>query len=267
MISVDTLAQYRRDVRARREQIQEADPTPQHLVEMHLPLVIALARRYEGMGVDLLDLIQEGNLGLLHAARKYDPSQDTKFSTYAVFWIREAIQAARAQRMVAVSASKHKYDRLQRLLRLQREMQEETGQAPTLTTLAHEMGTSVATVLALLNLQQGDGAASLDAQAGEQEEDTLANLLEADPRQGPEHLALLHHRNEHLRRLLLLLTKAERMVILLRYGLLDGEEHSYTDIATRTRFGINKIHALEQRALMKMRRVAMLKHMHDFLDG
>jgi RNA polymerase primary sigma factor len=266
MISVDTLAQYRRDVRARREQIQEADPTPQHLVEMHLPLVIALARRYEGMGVDLLDLIQEGNLGLLHAARKYDPSQDTKFSTYAVFWIREAIQAARAQRMVAVSASKHKYDRLQRLLRLQREMQEKTGQAPTLAELAREMGTSVATVLALLTLQQGDGAASLDAQTGEHEEDTLANLLEADLEQGPEHLTFLHHRNEHLRHLLMLLTKAERTVILLRYGILDGEEHPYTDIATRMHISGKKVHSLEQRALLKLRRFATLKHMHDFLD-
>jgi RNA polymerase sigma factor (sigma-70 family) len=168
MIYTDTLIQYQRDVRALREQIQETNPTHQHaLVETNLPLVIALARRYEARGVDLLDLIQEGNLGLLHAVRKYDPLLGAKCSTYAVFWIKEAIQAALAQRMVAVSASKHKYDRLQRLLRLQREMQEKTGQAPTLAELAHEMDTSTATVLALLNLHQGDGAASLDAQTQE----------------------------------------------------------------------------------------------------
>jgi RNA polymerase sigma factor (sigma-70 family) len=266
MISVDILAQYRRDVRALREQVQEADPTPQHLVETNLPLVITLARRYEARGVDLMDLIQEGNLGLLHAVRKYDPSLGAKFSTYAVFWIKEAIQAALAQRMVAVSASKHTYDRLQRLLRLQREMQEKTGQVPTLAELAREMDTSVATVLALLNLHQGDGAASLDAQTGEHEEDTLASLLEADPEQGPEHLAFLHHRNEHLQRLLLLLTKAERTVILLRYGLCDGEAHPYEGIATRMHVSSKKVHSLEQRALLKLRRFATLKHMHDFLD-
>jgi RNA polymerase primary sigma factor len=165
-----------------------------------------------------------------------------------------------------LSASKHKYDRLQSLLRLQREMQEKTGQVPALAELAHEMDTSITTVLALLNLHQGDGAASLDAQAGEHEEDTLASLLEADPEQGPEHLAFLHHRNEHLRHLLLLLTKAERTVILLRYGIGDGEEHTYADIAACTHFGIDKIHSLEQRALMKMRRFALLKQLHDFVD-
>ncbi len=203
---------------------------------------------------------------MLRAARKFDPSLGAKFSTYAVIWIKEAIQAALAQRMVSVSASKYKYERLQRLLRLKRERQEETGQALTLAELAEEMDTTAATVLALLTLQQGDHAASLDAQTGEHEEDTLASLLEADSDQGPEHLAFLHHRNEHLERLLLLLTKAERTVILLRYGLLDGTEHTYEEIERRTHLDVRKVHSLEQRALMKMRRFATLTHVHDFLD-
>jgi RNA polymerase primary sigma factor len=105
MIFTDTFLQYQRDVRALRQHAQKADPAQQQaLIETNLPLVIALARRYEARGVDLMDLIQEGNLGLLRAAQKFDPSLWVKFSTYAVFWIKEAIQAALAQRMVAVSA-------------------------------------------------------------------------------------------------------------------------------------------------------------------
>ena len=264
MISTDTFAQYRRDVRTLRERVQETtDPALQgHLVETNLPLVITVARRYEGRGVDLLDLIQEGNLGLLRAVQKYDPSLGVKFSTYAVFWIKAAIQAALAQRMVSVSASKYTFERLQRLLHIQRERQEQTGHPPTLTELAQEMETTVATILALLTLQQGEQAASLDAQTGEHEEDTLASLLEADP----EHLALLHQRNEQIERLLLLLTRAERTVILLRYGLRDGQPHTYEDIAASMGIGMTLVHTLEERALLKLRRYATLKHVQDFVD-
>jgi RNA polymerase sigma factor (sigma-70 family) len=153
-------------------------------------------------------LIQEGNLGLLRAAQKFDPSLGVQFSTYATFWIKAA----------------------------------------------------------LLTLQQGNAAASLDAQVGEHEEDTLASLLEADPEQGPEQQAFLHQRNDYLRRLLLLLTRAERQVILWRYGLRDGEGHSYEDIARRMHVGSDNVRSLEQRALMKLRRYATLMHIQDFVD-
>jgi RNA polymerase primary sigma factor len=137
---------------------------------------------------------------------------------------------------------------------------------PTLAQLAERMEISAPSALALLDLQQGLYAVSIDTQTGEHEDDTLANSLEADPHQGPEHVALPHTRNEQIRHLLLLLTKAERKVILLRYGILDGEEHTYEEIGRRTHMGERKIHSLEQRALLKMRRVALLKRLQDFVD-
>ncbi len=266
MVFTDTLAQYRHDVRALRERVREVDLDQQQgLVEMNLPLVMTLARRYEGRGVDLMDLIQEGNLGLLRAAQKFDPSLGVQFSTYAWLLVKQGILSALPQRIASVSTSTYTFERVQRLLHLQREMRAETGQEPTLAQLAERMGISVASALALLDMQQGLYAVSLDARIGEHEEDTLANLLEAGPYQDPEHVALLQIRNEHMQRLLKLLTKAERKVILLRYGILDGEAHTYEEIKRRTHLGIEKVHSLEQRALLKMRHVATRKQLRDFI--
>ncbi len=273
MFSTDTFVQYRREVREMRARVQKVDgPTedihPQDLVEAHLPLVMYIARRYEDAGVDLMDLIQEGNMGLMRAAQKFDSSMGVQFSTYAAYWINEAILSALGQRIVSLSASKYKFERLQRLLRTQRKMQEEVGQEATLQELAKEMETSVATVLALLNLQQGMHTMSINKSYGpygDDDEESLADHLEGDPEHTPEHLAFLQSRNEHLQRLLKLLTKPEREVILWRYGLKDGKEYSQGATATRLKKNWDTVVSLEQRALMKMRRVAKLKQLQDFL--
>jgi DNA-directed RNA polymerase sigma subunit (sigma70/sigma32) len=128
------------------------------------------------------------------------------------------------------------------------------------------MEASVAAVLDLFDLQQGMHMASLDVQIGEHEEDTLANLLETDPEQTPEHMTFLQSRNEQIERLLSLLTKEERQVILLRYGLRDGEEQTYGDIVKCMHVGLDRVHTLEQRAILKMRRLAALKQLQDFID-
>jgi RNA polymerase primary sigma factor len=271
MFSVDALVQYRRDIferNPRKANASTQEYSQQNLVEAHLPLVIYIARRYQDAGVDLMDLIQEGNIGLMRAAQKFDPKMGVQFSTYAAYWIKEAILSALGQRIVSVSASKYKFGRLQRLLRTQREMQEEVGQEPTLAQLAKEMETSVATVLALLNLQQGMHTMSINkpyGQYGDDEQESLADHLEDTPEHTPEHLAFLQSRNEHLQRLLKVLTKPEREVILWRYGLKDGKEYSQGATATRLKKNWDTVVSLEQRALMKMRRVARLKHLQDFL--
>src|SRR6266536_902825 len=259
MFSIDSFVQYRREIREMRERVQKADIRQQDLVAAHLPLVIHIARRYEDAGVDLMDLIQEGNIGLMRAAQKFDPSMGVQFSTYAAYWIKEAILSALGQRIVSVAASKYKFGRLQRLLRTQKEMKEEAGQEPNLQELAKEMETSVATVLALFNLQQGMRTASPDVQTGEHEDDVLANTLEANPEHAPEHVAFLKARNEQIQYLLSMLTKAEREVILLRYGLKDGKEQSLNAVATALKKNWDTVAHLEQRALLKMRRLARLK--------
>jgi len=265
-VSTDALRQYRHDITEHIAHSWAASGENQHaLVEAHLPLVISLARRYEGAGIDLLDLIQEGNLGLLRAAHKFDPSLGFQFATYATWWIKQYILSALSQRLVPLSVSRDKRERLQRLLRMQQQMQQEkAGDEPTLDELAERMETSVASVQKTLALQQ-IYAMSIDTSRGVDEDETLADHLESNPEQAPEHLALLQSRNEHLQRLLLLLTKAEREVILLRYGLKDGKEQSLNAVATALKKNWDTVVSLEQRALMKMRRLARLKQLQDFL--
>src|SRR6266496_3991891 len=128
MFSIDTLEQYRREVREMRERKADGpleDTNQQSLVEAYLPFVIRIARAYEYTGVELLDLIQEGNLGLIVAAKKFDPSRETKFSTYAVYWIKQAITTALSAQSTSLSSSRYKYQRLQFLRKAREAIQEQ----------------------------------------------------------------------------------------------------------------------------------------------
>lgn len=263
MFSADTLAQYRRDIAEHVPRSQQAEGENQHLVEAHLQLVVRIAWYYQRYG-DLMDLIQEGNLGLLRAAQKFDPAQGVQFSTYAVWWIRQAILSSTLPQRQLLSVPMYKLERLQKLLRTQRQ-EEAAGNAPTLAQLAERMEISVASVLELFALEQGMHAVSINTQTEDSEDDTLAETLEANPEHAPEHVAELLVRNEQIQHLLAALTKDEREVIILRYGLRDGVEHSYEEIVKSTHLGSRRIHTLEQRAMLKMHHLAMRTSLQDFV--
>ncbi len=265
MFSPDSLRQYRRDIAEHVPCSRKADvPTQQDLVEAHLSLAIRVAWYYQRYGADLMDLIQEGNLGLLRAAQRFDPTQGVQFETYAIYWVRQAILSSLLPQRQMLSVPVYKLEQVQKLLHTQRQMQE-AGHEPTLAQLAQRMEISVASVLELFALEQGMHAVSIHTQTGDSEDDTLAETLEANSEHTPEHVAELLVRNEQIQDLLAALTKDEREVVVLRYGLRDGVEHSYEEVVNCTHLGYRKVHTLEQRAMIKMHRLAILRELQDFV--
>jgi len=243
---------------------READHARQQLIEANLRLVLHIARKYRGFGVDLMDLIQEGNMGLMHAVEKFDYRKGYKFSTYATWWIRQYITRALAEQAHSIRVPLYKIEEIKRLGRVRRRLQQGLESEPTIEILAEQMEISVQQVIALLSTNQETISLDMPRKGGD-DEISLSEILEDDPCYAPEGVVINQTLHEQIQDLLKYLTERERNVLELRYGLDGNREHSLTEVGKKVGLSHEAVRQIEFRALRKLDHPSRDRMLHDFL--
>ncbi|WP_149183686.1 sigma-70 family RNA polymerase sigma factor [Streptomyces sp. TRM49041] len=240
--------EYERDLEAVARDGQHAKD---HMVRANLRLVVAVAKRHSRRGLPFLDVIQDGNLGLIRAVEKFDYAKGYKFSTYATWWIRQAIERGLAQHARTVRLPVHLVEELSRLGRKERELQLALGREPTAEEAAEAAGMPTEKVTMLRHV--GRDAISLDTPVGTEGDTVVGDLIEdAEVLQAP-HVAEYHALVEQLRETIGTLDPREAMVLTLRYGLHDGRAHTRKEVAERVALTPERVRQLENRALARLR--------------
>ena len=249
-----------------REIIEAGERAKNRLIEANLRLVIHVARRYKGFEIDLMDLIQEGNLGLMHAVDKYDYRKGYKFSTYAIWWIRQAITRALTEQAQMIRVPLYKMEKIKQLTKARQNLEQGLEKEPTLEDLAEQMEVGVEQIIELLMMIQAQDPLSLDIRrrVGE-DEIPLSDLLEDDQVNSPERIVIAQTLEVLIRELLNDLTPRERSVIRLRYGLDDGHEHTLNEVGRKLGLSHEAVRQIECRALKKLDPLSRKRKLEEFL--